>query len=76
MGVCESCMKDDDEDREVLLNREHIELASRDAKEPPSHKEENKKNFLQTLIDDANGKFISSDYRHVHRTNQTADEIR
>jgi hypothetical protein len=74
MGVCESCMKAE-ADTEPLLSKmekdsDLVEISDVKAKSEES------KDFFQTIIEEANGKFISSDYRHTQRTNQRPDEIR
>lgn len=73
MGVCESCLKQqEDEDRKPLLTKVEIP----DVLLVPQKEEETKKDWHQSVIDEANLHFISSDNRHRHRMKQTPDEIR
>ena len=75
MGVCESCMKAEEEERQPLLGPDHDKQTEQIEAEQNT-KEDDKKNFFETLIDDANRRFISSEYRHTQRSNLTAEEMR
>ena len=66
-------MKEEEEVAQPLLSLQKEQSAVLPA---DSSKKEENKDFLQTLIDDANGQFISSEYRYTQRTRQTPEEIR
>jgi hypothetical protein len=68
-------MKEEEEAQQPLLSMQKEKSAELGGPADSSKKEESK-DFLQTLIDDANGQFISSEYRYTQRTKQTPEEMR
>ncbi len=77
MGVCESCLRQqEDEERKPLLREEVIQLPQ---KVSVPKEEDTKKDWHQSVIDEANLHFIilwHSDNRHRQRMKQTPEDIR
>jgi hypothetical protein len=75
MGLCESCQKaQPDEEATPLLTSKATEAPAQTASALTT--EEDTKDWHQSLIDNANAQFISSNYRHRQRTVGTPEEIR
>ena len=80
MGVCSSCLKQQpDQESEAAPLLAHQEANNKEIVQNPTEEvpEEGTINFHKSIIDDANGKFISSSSFKNHSRNQiNAEEAR